>query len=458
MSRSPFRAAVAACALLLGAAWVVWLGAHDRRERRAAGEDAAAGAAEAVRVGAARGEAPANVAARFGTAHGLVVRVRSASTLGAALLDSLTLDDAPRATAAGAIAPLKDADDWSVVGAVEVDPGPGARAGPPAIRAALLVPLGAIALAALALLAWAARTPERRRRETVAAWTFLGLPMAHLAVFSFLPVAFTLYLAFHSWNLLERRRLYVGLANFRALLGDGLFWTTLRNTAEYVIYVPVTMAAAIGLALLLDERDTGKRARGSGGGVRWLRAIVFLPYVTSMVAIAIVWQWMFNADFGLVNYVLHLVGLPAVDWLGNPRFALLSIVIVTVWTQVGYQMVIFLAGLQGIPRTYYDAALVDGATAWQRFRHVTLPLLRPVILFVLVTGVIAGFQVFTLVYMMTEGGPLHSTDVIVYRIYQTAWEFLRFGYASAMALILFLILLAVTVVQFKLLGRRVEYV
>jgi ABC-type sugar transport system permease subunit len=177
-----------------------------------------------------------------------------------------------------------------------------------------------------------------------------------------------------------------------------------------------------------------------------------------MVAIAIVWQWMFNADFGLVNYALHLVGLPAVDWLGSPRFALLSIICVTVWTQVGYQMLIFLAGLQGIPQAYHDAALVDGASAWQRFRHVTLPLLRPVILFVLVTGIIAGFQVFTLVYMMTEGGPLHSTDVIVYRIYQTAWEFLRFGYASAMAVILALVLLAATAVQFRLLGRRVEYV
>jgi len=211
----------------------------------------------------------------------------------------------------------------------------------------------------------------------------------------------------------------------------------------------VTMAAALGLALLLNRRR---------GGERVLRTVVFLPFVTSAVAIAIVWQWMFNPDFGLVNYALRLLHLPAFDWLGSPHTALLAIILVTVWTQVGYQMVVFLAGLQGIPQSYYDAALVDGATPWKRFRHVTLPLLRPVVLFVLVTGIISGFQVFTLVYMMTEGGPLHSTDVIVYRIYQTAWEFLRFGSASAMALVLFGILLAVTAVQFKLLGRRVEYV
>jgi multiple sugar transport system permease protein len=334
------------------------------------------------------------------------------------------------------------------VGAVEVVASARGRRGPPLLRAGVLWPLAGLLAAAAGLLWWAARSPERRRRETVTAWTFLGIPLVHLAVFSLVPVGFTVDLAFHSWGLLEREQRFVGLANFRALLADGLFWTTLRNTAVYVAYVPITMAAAIGLALLLNQRRAG---------IRVLRAIVFLPYVTSMVAIAIVWQWMFNADFGLVNYALHLVGLPAVDWLGSPRFALLSIIGVTVWTQVGYQMLIFLAGLQGIPQAYHDAALVDGAGPWQRFRHVTLPLLRPVTLFVLVTGVIAGFQVFTLVYMMTEGGPLHSTDVIVYRIYQAAWEFLRFGYASAMALVLFALLLVVTVIQFRLLGRRVEY-
>jgi ABC-type sugar transport system permease subunit len=365
------------------------------------------------------------------------------------LLDSLRLDEAPRPWLGGAVAPLKDADDWDVVGAVLVTPAKGMEARPPLLRPASAALLALLAALAAWLWRWAGRTPERRRRETLTAWSFLGVPFLHLAVFSLAPLAFTVYLAFHEWGLLEKARPFVGLANFRELAHDPLFWTTLRNTALYTTYVPITMAAALGLALLLNRRR---------GGERLLRTVVFLPFVTSAVAIALVWQWMFNPDFGLVNYLLGLLGIPALDWLGSPHLALLAIILVTVWTQVGYQMVVFLAGLQGIPQSYHDAALVDGATPWQRFRHVTLPLLRPVVLFVLVTGIISGFQVFTLVYMMTEGGPLHSTDVIVYRIYQTAWEFLRFGSASAMALVLFGVLLVVTAVQFRLLGKRIDYV
>jgi multiple sugar transport system permease protein len=442
-----FRRWVVAVAVTLGAAFLAWRAGRDRADLAATRSRVAAEAAAAVREALARGTSAAAAAARFGASHACRVRVLRGAGVSAALLDSLRRDDAPRATPTGAVAPLKDADDWDVVGAVWIVAPPGA--GRPLLRASVLLVMAALAAVAAALVWWAGRTAERHRRETVAAWAFLGVPIAHLALFSFVPVGFTVYLAFHSWNLIEHQQRFVGLANFRTLLHDGLFWITLRNTALYVTYVPITMAAAIGLALLLNRQR---------GGERLLRAVVFLPFVTSTVAIAIVWQWLFNADFGLVDYGLHLLGLPAVDWLGSPRFALLSIIAVTVWTQVGYQMVIFLAGLQNIPRAYYDAALVDGASAWQRFRHVTLPLLKPVTLFVLVTGVIAGFQVFTLVYMMTEGGPLHSTDVIVYRIYQTAWEFLRFGYASAMALVLFAILLVVTLVQFRLLGRRVEYV
>jgi ABC-type sugar transport system permease subunit len=449
VSARGFQAAVVAGASLLAAAYLAWQASRDRRALGAEWERAAIGAADAARAAPARGLAPAEAVLRFGAAHGFRVRLLEGAAVPPPLLDSLRDDEAPRASAAGAIAPVKDVDDWDVVGAVEIVATGRTSRGPPLLRRGVLLPLAGLVVAAAGLLLWGVLTPERRRREAVTAWTFLGVPLAHLAVFSFVPVGFTVYLAFHSWGLLEREQRFVGLANFRELLGDGLFWTTLRNTTVYVVYVPITMAAAIGLALLLNRRRAG---------VRVLRAIVFLPYVTSMVAIAIVWQWMFNADFGLVNYALHLLGLAPVDWLGSPRFALLSIICVTVWTQVGYQMLIFLAGLQGIPQAYLDAALVDGAGPWQRFRHVTLPLLRPVILFVLVTGIIAGFQVFTLVYMMTEGGPLHSTDVLVYRIYQAAWEFLRFGYASAMALILFAILLAATLAQFRLLGRRIEYV
>jgi multiple sugar transport system permease protein len=450
-----FRITVVAGAAL-GAALIVALrvGA-DRAGLRVRWRSLAAEAAESVRLATSRGESAEAALARFGERTGHSARLicgaggtPCAEPPHSSRLDSMRLDEAPRALAHGAVAPLKDADGWDVVGIVEVLGGPDELSPPSPLRPREVVSIALLAAFAAWLVRWSLRTGERRRREVVTAWSFLAAPFAHLLVFSILPVAFTLYLSFHSWDLLAPRKPFVGFTNYRAIADDELFRTTLRNTTLYVLYVPVTMAAALGLALVLE------RARA---GVSVLRALVLLPFVTSTVAIAIVWQWMFNADFGLVNAALAPLGIGPVDWLGRPGWALLSIIAVTVWTQVGYQMVVFLAGLKNIPPTYYEAALVDGASSWQRFRHVTLPLLRPVILFVLVTGVIGGFQVFTLVYVMTEGGPLHSTDVIVYRIYQTAWEFLRFGEASAMAVVLLLILLALTAVQFRLLGRRQVY-
>lgn len=315
-----------------------------------------------------------------------------------------------------------------------------------------LLALGVAALgpALAALVGWLARARARprTRRETLIAWGFLAPAALHLAVFAFAPIAFAAYLALHRWSPIEAVKPFVGLGNFTALAHDPLVWVSLRNTLLYTLHVPVAMAVALGIALALQHRSRTTRIA---------RTVFFLPYVSSVVAIALVWQWMYHADFGLLNYLGSLVGLAPVDWLGNPKTALIAVMIVSIWVQVGYQMVVFLAGLQGIPQVYLDAARVDGASAWQRFRHVTMPLLRPVTLFVLVTGVITSFQVFTLIYVLTDGGPLHATDVIVYRIYQMAWEFLQFGGASALSLVLFVLLLAATWLQFRMLGRRVEY-
>ena len=288
----------------------------------------------------------------------------------------------------------------------------------------------------------------QRRRETLTAWGFLAPSALHLAVFSFAPILFAFYLAMHRWSLVDPVRPFVGIVNFTRMLHDPLVWISLRNTILYVLYVPVSAGVALCVALAL--RRSTRRTRA-------VRAMFFLPYVSSVVAIALVWQWMYHADFGLVNYLLSFVHVPPVDWLGNPKTALLAVMVASVWVQLGYQMTVFLAGLNGIPETYLDAARVDGANAWQRFRRITLPLLRPVTLFVLVTGIIGSFQVFTYVYVLTDGGPLHTTDVIVYRIYQAAWGLLRFGYAGALAVLLFVVLFGVTRVQFKLLGRQVEY-
>lgn len=442
MRRVSFTAGVLAAAALLAAAWLAFMGWRDARAAERDTLAAATALAETVRQSRLPTAGPGALLTLGGA-----VRVLRPSDLPAGVFAELRASEAPRRYGDAVVAPLKDADGWDVVGAVEVRPRGGAARS--LARAEVLLPVAALALAAAALIRWGRRAGTWRRRETLVAWTFLGLPMLHLALFSLGPVAFTLYLSLHRWDLVSSARPFVGLANYRELAGDALFWRTLGNTALYVLYVPVTMLCALGLAVLLNRRKKGERL---------LRAVVFLPYVTSTVAIALVWQWLMNADFGLVNFALRGLGLPAVDWLGNPRTALLAIVAVTVWTQVGYQMIVLLAGLQGLPQQYLDAALVDGASPLKRFVHVTLPLLKPVLLFVLVTGIISGFQVFTLVYLMTEGGPLHATDVLVYRIYQTAWEFLRFGSASAMAMVLFAILLAVTVVQFKLLGKRIEHV
>ncbi|HWO89015.1 MAG TPA: sugar ABC transporter permease [Gemmatimonadales bacterium] len=458
MSAAAVRATTVAAATLLAAGWLALVAVRDSSRVRQERETLALSVAADVRRLIVQGTAPDSAAALAGARANADVSVCLASRAGhdpssrlcsPSRLDSARTTEAAAATSSGARAPLKDADDWDVIGVVELTPHPGVIEPRGLLDARSLVPLSALFLATGAFLSWFRRTGQLRRERTLAAWGFLAAPLLHLAVFSLLPAIFTFVLALHRWDLVTGAREFVGLANFGSVTRDELFRTTLRNTAVYVLYVPATMALALALALWLD-----RRARG----VRLLRAIVFLPYVSSVVAIALAWQWLFNTDYGFINTALRTIGLPAPDWLGSPATALAALIAVTVWIQVGYQMVVFLAGLQGIPRHYLDAAVVDGAGPWQQFRHVTLPLLRPVILFVMVTGIIGGFQVFTLVYVMTEGGPLHSTDVVVYRIYQTAWEFLRFGEASAMAVVLFAILLALTVVQFRLLGRRTELV
>ncbi|OLD71439.1 MAG: hypothetical protein AUI33_07770, partial [Ignavibacteria bacterium 13_1_40CM_2_61_4] len=342
----------------------------------------------------------------------------------------------PRAAVAVRLAPGR----WAEL-RVAPDAGEGWLAG----WLALTLGLALLGPLAVALAAWGERAAARpqRLRETVAAWGFLAPSALHLGVFSFVPMLFVLYLSVHRWTLVDPARPFVGLANFERVFTDPVVWVSLRNTVLYVLYVPVSMVLSLGAAVALHRQTWA---------VRLARTVFFLPYVCSVVAIALVWQWLYQPDFGVINYLLSAIGLRPLDWLGSPRTALVAMMIVSVWAQLGYQMTVFLAGLQGVPQAYLDAARVDGASAWQRFRRITLPLLRPVTLFVLVTGVIGAFQAFTYMYVLTDGGPLNATDVIAYRIYQTAWEFLQFGYASALSLLLFVVLFGVTRAQFALLA------
>jgi len=305
--------------------------------------------------------------------------------------------------------------------------------------------LAGLALAALpAALARLANRPRTMARTAVA-WSFLAPATAHLAVFTLAPLLFATWLSLHRWSLLDVARPFVGLANYSAVLTDGEWWNAIRNTALFTLHVPVSMAVALGLALL-----THRRLRG----VVTLRAIFFLPTITSLVAIAISWQWIFHPEYGLLNWLLSLVGIAPQPWLTSPSTALAALMVMAVWLVVGYQMVLFQAGLAAIPQELYDAARIDGAGPWRRFVHVTVPGLRHTLFFVLVTSVIGSFQIFGAVYVMTEGGPLHATDVAVFHIYREAWEFFRFGRAAAMSWLLFAIVFVLTWVQFRVLERR----
>jgi multiple sugar transport system permease protein len=314
----------------------------------------------------------------------------------------------------------------------------------------LALTLGPAALGILGvwLAAWSVVAAPRRRRETLAAWGFLAPSALHLVAFTLGPLVFGLYLSLHRASPFESTQPFVGLANYGRALRDPMVWMALVHTLEYALYVPISMAGALGVALLLARRSRS---------VAIVRTLFFLPSVASVVAIALVWRWMYHPTLGVINHALAQAGLGPVNWLGDPRIALVALMIVSAWATFGAQMTVFLAGLAAIPRAYLDAARVDGATAWQGFWHVTFPLLRPVTAFVLVTGIIGACQMFALVVVLTGGGPLGATDVVVSRLVQSGWEQLEFGDASVLGLLLFALLFGVTWAQFRLLARRVEY-
>lgn len=293
-----------------------------------------------------------------------------------------------------------------------------------------------------------ARAAQRHRRLAGTAFGFLFPSLLHLVVFTLTPMVFAAYLSFHRWDIVAADQPFVGLDNFREMFADDRFWASLKNTAVYSLNVPLGMALSLLIALVMH-----RRLKGLG----FLRTLYFLPSVTSLVAIALVWIWIYHPAFGAANALLVSMGMPPLQWLNSPQTSMLSLILFGVWLNLGYQMVIFLAGLQGIPHELYEASRIDGASAAQRFRHVTLPLLKPTTFFILVTSLISSFQVFASIYIMTAGGPVGSTDVIVYHIYQSAWEQLRMGYASALSWALFILLLAATWIQFKFLGREIDY-
>ncbi len=280
----------------------------------------------------------------------------------------------------------------------------------------------------------------------------LALPSVVLIlVFFFGPVLYGLWLSLTDFDLYAigdpSTVRFVGVRNYVQALRDADTWNALRVTLWYAfVGAPVSVAVSLGAALLVDAHTT-----------RWkpfFRAVYFAPVVTTLVAVAIVWRYLYQPQYGLVNALLGRLGLPAVDWLGDPHWALPSILVLAVWKNFGYNLLIFVAGLQNVPRELHEAAQLDGANNWQRFWNVTLPDLAPVFLFVSVTTMINYFQLFAEPYVMTQGGPLKSTTSLVLLMYEQGFRWWRLGYAAALAFLLFAVILVATTVQMRLQARK----
>lgn len=277
-----------------------------------------------------------------------------------------------------------------------------------------------------------------------APYWFIAPAMLLIGVFFVVPIFASLILSATDFDIYAvaspANTRFVGLANYVELLRNSLFWTALGNTLYFVIVGgPLSVATSLGAALLVNSRLT--RAKG------FFRAVYFVPVVTTLVAVAVIWRYLYDPRFGLLNYALHFFGIAPIDWLGNRHWAMPSIILMTVWKNFGYNMLIFVAGLQAIPQDLYDAALVDGANGFQRFLHVTLPMLGPTFLFVAVTTMIGYTQLFSEPYVMTQGGPLHATYSIVLYMYEEGFRWWHLGYAASIAFVLFGLVLGGTLIQ-----------
>ena len=287
------------------------------------------------------------------------------------------------------------------------------------------------------------------RREAVWGYLFLLPNIVGFLIFTALAVVTAFGLALTEWDLLIPPKL-IGIANYRKLLtNDPVFRQVMVNTVYFVGgVVPLDVVCSLGLALLLNRPIRAMRV---------YRAIYFVPVVTSLIAVAIVWQWLYHTDVGLINYGLAGLGLPKINWLGSPEWAMPAVIFMSTWKAMGYYAVIFLAGLQGIPQHLYEAADIDGANSWQKFWKITLPLLSPTMFFVLVISIIQAFQVFGQIFIMTRGGPANATSTIVYFIYNNAFVWFRMGYAAAASWILFAVIFVITILQTRWQRRWVHY-
>jgi len=290
----------------------------------------------------------------------------------------------------------------------------------------------------------------RRRRRAIEGYAFVSPWIAGFVLFTLGPMVVSLYLSLNDYAILKPPN-FVGLANYqRAIFADDLFWSSLGRTIYYAgVAVPLGIVGSLAAALLLDQRLKGTVL---------FRTLFFLPSLTPVVASALLWSWIYQPELGPLNYLLGLVRIEGPGWIRDPQWAIPSLIVMALWSNVGgSRMIIFLAGLQGIPRELHDAAHIDGANTWQRFRHVTLPMLSPTVFFNLVIGIIGSLSVFSVAYIATNGGPAYATWFYVLHLFNQAFQFHNMGYASALAWLFFAFVLLLTGVQLKLSGRWVYY-
>jgi len=294
------------------------------------------------------------------------------------------------------------------------------------------------------------RVWSRQNRGYLIAFLFVLPALLNFVVFRYLPILWAGRASLYQYSLLGGYRGFNGLDHYiRAFVDDPLFWKSMKASVLYVLgKVPLQIIFALALAVFVQR---------SGLAMGAVRSAIFTPVVTSMIIVTLIWQMMYHPDVGLLNGILRSVGLPRQLWHTSAKTALPSIMAMTIWKDVGFSMIILVAGLQGIPKVFYEAAVVDGANRWQLFWRITLPLLRRTLLFVVVTQTIFSFQVFVPVYQMTKGGPLDSTKVIVFYIYQQGFLFQDMGYASAISMIVLVLILIVSVIQMRVLRSEVEY-
>ena len=291
-----------------------------------------------------------------------------------------------------------------------------------------------------------AKVPRDRRGDFLPAVFFLSPTLIIFSAFILFPVFFSFYLSFQQWNMFSGDTTFIGLSNYIRMFKSEEFLSVLKNTAIYTFgTIPLNMGFSLLVAYILHKKILGKKL---------LRTLFFAPVVISPVAAAVIWRWLYDPNFGLINFFIGIFGINPINWLNDTIAAMAALIIMGVWKTFGINMVLFAAGLQAIPEHYYEAAEIDGAGQWTKFRNITLPLLAPTTFFIMVMSIISSFQVFDIVYVLTSGGPLGSTKVMVFYIYEHAFKFFEMGYASAVSYVLFAILFTLTLIQIKYMKNR----